>query len=76
VSRQGDVPAFASDARLADRLEHILALGNIEFEAVEQLMFEEDDGVRITDGRLEEALRIGGVIRGDHFEAGNVTVPG
>ena len=72
----GDVVAHTRDARLADRHQPVLDLGDLEALAVEDLVLEEDHGVRITNGGLQEALRISGAVGLHHLEAGDVAVPG
>ena len=44
--------------------------------SVEKLVLEEDDGVGVANGCLEESLAVLGVVRADDLESGAVTVPG
>ena len=44
--------------------------------AVDHLVLEEDDGVRVADGGLQQALGVGRVIGRDDLQAGHVGVPG
>ena len=76
VGGDGDVGALAADLGLADRHDIVLDLRHIELDAVHHLVLEEDDGVGIADGGLQQALGIGGVIGGDDLQAGDVGVPG
>ena len=72
----GDVLARLVDARLADRQHEIVELRHVEGLAVEDLVLEEDDRVRIADRGLEQALGVGGRVGLDDLQARDVAVPG
>mmetsp|Transcript_1363 Transcript_1363/g.3497 ORF Transcript_1363/g.3497 Transcript_1363/m.3497 type:complete len:405 (-) Transcript_1363:77-1291(-) len=69
---EGDVRALALDLGLADVEDVVLALGLVaerKGDAVEEFVLEEDDGVRVADGGLEETLGVLGVPGRDDLEA-------
>ena len=68
--------AGAMHPRLADGNEEIVHLGHLEALTVEDLVFEEDDGVGIANGALEQTLGVGGGVGHHHLEAGDLGVPG
>ncbi len=47
-------------ARLAEVDEHVLAVGHLAAHAVERLVLDEDHGVLVADGALQQALGVGG----------------
>jgi hypothetical protein len=54
----------------------VTSLRHLEGLAVEDLILEEDDGVRVADRGLQQAFRISRRERHDHLEARHVGVPG
>ena len=66
------VVAFAVEARLADR-DGVALFGHLALDAaVQVLVLEEEHGVRVLDGRDEQALRVLRRRRADALEAGDV----
>src|SRR3546814_3050919 len=59
-----------------DTLFPYTTLFRSEAAAVEQLVFEEDDGVLAADRGLEQALRVGRVIGRDHDQTRHARIPG
>src|SRR3546814_5576026 len=68
--------ALAHDPRLADRQHEIVDVVHVEAAAIEQLVFEEDDGIFGADRGFQQPLGIGGVIGRDHDQAGDARIPG
>ena len=56
----GDVGALAGDAGAAEVDEVLVAVGHLATDAVEGLVLDEDDGVLVADGGLEQAVGVGG----------------
>ena len=75
VADDRDVLALAHDPRLADRQDVVVELGHVEAAAVHQLVLEEHDRILGADRGLEQALRVGRVIRRDHDQAGDAGIP-
>lgn len=74
----GQVLAGALDLGLAEGNDEVVFLGGLahgEGLAVQQLVLEEDGGVGVADGGLEQALGVLGAPGGDDLEAGNAAVP-
>ena len=72
VGDHGDVGALAADDGLAERDQEVGILRHLALDGVERLRLDEDDRVVVADGRLQEALGIGGC-RGPHdLEPGHV----
>jgi hypothetical protein len=71
---EGDVATGARDGRLADRHE-VLAVGQLVARVPQREALDDDDGVGVADGGLQQALHVRGV-RGPHdLEAGDVGEP-
>ena len=71
-----DIPAHTRNPRLADRHQEIVELRHFERMAVENFVFEENHRIGIADRALQKPLGIGGRIRRDDLEAGDLRVPG
>ena len=63
------------DLRLADGHDEIVELRNRSRHAVKHFVLQEHDRVRIADGRLEQALGVGGGRGCDHLEPRHMRVP-
>mmetsp|Transcript_14404 Transcript_14404/g.51208 ORF Transcript_14404/g.51208 Transcript_14404/m.51208 type:complete len:421 (+) Transcript_14404:49-1311(+) len=75
---KGDVGTLALDLGLADGQHKVVFLRLVrerEGDAVEELVFEEDDGVGVADGGLEQALCVLGVPRRHDLEARHLGKP-
>ncbi len=72
VTDDGKVFAFAQDVGFAEGHE-VFFVGHFTGLAVEQGVFEEDDGVVVANSGLHEALGVVGVGRDDDFDAGVVS---
>ncbi len=72
----GHVIAFAPDTGLAEGNGEIIHLGHVEGLAVEDLVFKEDDRVRVADRGFQQALGVGCRIGLNDVQARNAGVPG
>ncbi|KAH6607090.1 hypothetical protein Trco_003403 [Trichoderma cornu-damae] len=75
----GEVLAGALNLGLAKGEDKVVLLGGLghgEVLAVHQLVLEDDDGVGVADGGLEQTLGVLGAPGGDDLEAGDAAVPG
>lgn len=78
VGDDGEVGALTLDLGLADGDEEILGLsglGEVEGGTVHELILQDNHGVGITDGGLEETLAVLGAPGGDDLEPGDRAVP-
>src|ERR671921_222317 len=76
VGDDRDLRALAVDAGLAEG-DLVIFVGNLLFyEAVGTFVFEEEDGVGISNGALDHGLGVGGERRRDHLEAWCIAEPG
>ena len=67
--------AWPGNARLADRHEEFGIVGHREALAVDQLVLEKHDRVRVADRRFEQALVVGAGVGRDHLETRDMRVP-
>jgi pyruvate dehydrogenase E1 component alpha subunit len=70
----GHIRALLFHGRFTDRYD-VLALWHLEAYAVKQFVLEEYHGIGVANGRLEQALCIRGVVRGNHLQPRAVRIP-